>query len=299
MPSQSFKNFMKVMEEEREVREKYSQSLKRIRLMMSAFDNRYPLAEDVQVEPVDNAPIGGEWIRVPESRAERVILYIHGGCYIAGSHVTVRECCSRIARASEATVFSLDYRLAPEHAAPAALDDVIAAYRWLLASGYDPKNIVISGESAGGGLTIAALTRLRDSGELPSPSAGIPISPWIDMTLSHKSLKTNIGRDFASVVPLEIGAQLYVADGDPKHPDVSPLYGELGGIPPLLIQVGGAEVLLDDGLAIAHKARMDGVDVTLQVWPDMVHVWHWFGSEFDEARDAIEAIGAFVKSRLQ
>jgi monoterpene epsilon-lactone hydrolase len=227
-----------------------------------------------------------------------VILYIHGGCYISGSPVTVRECCARLARAAAAKVLNVDYRLAPEHPFPAALDDVLAAYEWLLKTGYNASNIVIAGESAGGGLTIAALMKIRDDGRLPMPALGVPISPWVDMTLQHKSLKCNLSRDIASTVPLEIGARLYVGDSDPRGPYVSPLFGNLAGLPPMLIQVGGGEVLLDDGLAVAHEARRQGVDMTLEVWPEMVHVWHWYATEVDEGREAIESIGDFIKRRL-
>lgn len=295
MASHSFQTFMQKMDQEREAREHYSQSLRRVRLAMDSLDGRYPLADDVRVEPVDAGGVPAEWVTTPVSRSDRAILYVHGGCYIAGSRATVRECCSRVARAAEARVLNVDYRLAPEHPFPAALDDVVAAYAWLLSTGQDPRRTAIAGESAGGGLTIAALMKIRDDGRLPLPALGIPISPWIDMTLGHQTLVRNVGRDIASVVPLQIGAQHYVGTGDPRGGYVSPLYGDLAGLPPLLIQVGGGEVLLDDGIAIAHKARRAGVDVTLEVWPDMVHVWHWFSSEIDEGVEAIDSIGRYFK----
>lgn len=296
--SASFKKYMQLMDEQKAARDYVSQTLDLVRMAIKGFDDRYPLASDIKVESVDAGGVPAEWVTCPNSRPERVILYTHGGCYISGAPSTVRECCSRLSRAAEARVLSVDYRLAPEHPYPAALDDTVAAYEWLVKSGYDPRNIVISGESAGGGLTIAMLMKIRDEARLPMPALGVPVSPWIDMTLQHKSLKTNVGRDIASTVPLEIGAKHYVGDSDPRGPYVSPIFGDLTGLPPLLIQVGGGEVLLDDGLAIAHKARREGVDVTLQVWPEMTHVWHWFSSILDEGAQAIDDIGEYIKSRL-
>jgi len=298
VPSESFKQYMRVAEKYKDLRDRYSQSLELVREFIKSFDGRFPLAPDVKVDAIDAGGVPAEWVTSSDSRAERVILYIHGGCYISGSPVTVRECCARLARAAAAKVLNVDYRLAPEHPFPAALDDVLAAYEWLLKTGYNASNIVIAGESAGGGLTIAALMKIRDDGRLPMPALGVPISPWVDMTLQHKSLKCNLSRDIASTVPLEIGARLYVGDSDPRGPYVSPLFGNLAGLPPMLIQVGGGEVLLDDGIAIAHEARRQGVDMTLEVWPEMVHVWHWYATEVDEGREAIESIGDFIKRRL-
>ncbi|MEY2756630.1 MAG: hypothetical protein RIR33_408 [Pseudomonadota bacterium] len=296
--SKSYAKLKKTFEQEREVREKFSQSIEGVRAAMDSFGGRFALAKDITVEHLNAGGVPAEWVAAQNSRSEVVILYIHGGCYVSGAPLTVRECCARIARAAAARVLSVDYRLAPEHPFPAPLDDVLSAYGWLLDQGYKAKSIVIAGESAGGGLTIAALMKIRDDGRLPMPALGVPISPWIDMTMQHETLERNVGRDIASVVPLHLGAKAYVGAGDPRGPYVSPLFGDLRGLPPLLIQVGGAEVLLDDGIAIAHKARREGVDVSFQVWPEMFHVWHWFGTELDEAREAIEEIGAFIKSKI-
>lgn len=295
MASDSYKKLKKQFDADREVRERFSQTLGDVRMAMATLDNRFPLPDDVSVDRVDAGGIPSEWVVAPNAHAERVILYTHGGCYISGSPATVRECCARLSRAAEARVLNIDYRLAPEHPFPAALDDTLTAYRWLLESGYQPGNIVISGESAGGGLTIAALMKIRDEGIAP-PAAGVPVSPWIDMTLGGETLKRNLGRDIASTTPLAIGAELYVGKSDPRHPHASPLFGDLANLPPMLIQVGGGEVLLDDAIAIAHKARLAGNDLTFEVWPDMFHVWHWFASVLDEGRSAIESIGRYVKA---
>ncbi len=298
MASESYTRLMQTLDAQRPVREAFSQSLTGVRQAMASFEGRYPPPEDVVVTSVLAGAAPAEFVDAPNALVTRVILYIHGGCYISGSPRTVRECCAHLSRAARARVLSVDYRLAPEHPFPAALDDVLDAYAWLLDQGHDPANICLSGESAGGGLTIAALLRIRDEGRLPMPALAVPVSPWVDMTLSGQSLTRNVGRDIASTVPLAIGAKAYVGGGDPRGPYVSPIFASLQGLPPMLIQVGGGEVLLDDAIAIAHIARRDGVDLTFEVWPDMFHVWHWFASELDEGRDAIKAIGAFIESRL-
>lgn len=296
--SESFQRYWRTREAEKPYRDMISDTMENVRRGIASFDNRYPLGDDITVTPVDAGGVPAEWVVAANARDERVILYIHGGCYISGGPSTVRECASRIGRASDARVLNIDYRLAPEHPFPAALDDTVAAYRWLLETGVEAKNVILCGESAGGGLTIAALMKIRDDGQLPMPALGVPISPWIDMTLDHKTLTTNVGRDIASTMPLHIGARMYVGDSDPKGPYVSPLFGDLTGLPPLLIQVGGGEVLLDDGIAIAHRARRQGVDVTFEVWPHQTHVWHWFATELEDAAQAIDAIGTYIKTRM-
>lgn len=297
MASKSFRELMKQHDAVKEVRERFSKTIEHVRLSIASFDGRYPLAEDVTVTQVDAGGVPSEWVVSGDAIDDRVVLYIHGGCFISGSPKTVRECCARISKASRCRVLNIDYRLAPEHPYPAALDDCVTAYRWLLAEGYDPQRIAISGESAGGGLTISTLMRIRDDG-IPAPAAGIPVSPWTDMTLTNESLKRNVGRDLATTEPLFLGANAYVGESDPKHPYISPQFGDLSGLPPLLIQVGGAEVLLDDGIAIAHELRKAGNDLTLEVWPDMIHVWHWFATDLDEGREAIVSIGKFIDQHL-
>lgn len=298
MPSPSFQQFMRKFDDIRPQVEAQSQNVDDVRSALAFFEGHYRLADDVVVEPVVCNGIPAEWVSVAGCRSDQVILYIHGGCFISGSPATVREFCSRLARAAAMRVLCVDYRLAPEHPFPAALDDVLAAYAWLIDTGFTGDDIVIAGESAGGGLTFSALMSLRDSGRLPMPRLGVPISPWIDMTLTNKSLQTNVLRDVASTGPLFIGARCYAAGTDPADPLVSPLFGDLHDLPPLLIQAGGGEVLLDDALAIAHKARRQGVDVTLDIWPDMVHIWHWYASRILEGAQAIEAIGTWIRARM-
>ncbi len=299
MPSQSFFRFMAAFRDVMPEVRAQSETLEGVRTAIAFFNGRYRLDPDISVTPVDAGGVPAEWVCCDASREDRVMLYIHGGCYISGSPETVRECCARLARACGVRVLSIDYRLAPEHPYPAAVDDCLAAYAWLIGEGVDPGKLVVAGESAGGGLTLATLMRLHDEGTLPLPAAGVPISPWIDLTLSHATLTTNAARDIASVAPLAMGARLYVGeDGDPRAPYTSPLFGSLSGLPPLLIQVGGGEVLLDDAIAIAHAARRQGVEVTFEVWPAMVHIWHWYAARLEEGAAAIAAIGDYVRGRI-
>jgi acetyl esterase/lipase len=196
-------------------------------------------------------------------------------------------------------VLSLDYRLAPEHPHPAAVTDAVAAYRWLLDQGIAPEHIAISGDSAGGGLTVATLLKLRDDG-VPLPAAAAPLSPWIDMEGTGDSMTTNaeldisVGRDTLVVM----SGHFLGPDGDAKDPLAAPLHADLGGLPPLLIQVGGHETLLDDSTRLAEQAELAGVDVTLEVWPEMQHVFQLYAGRIPEASQAVTRIGEYLRPRL-
>jgi monoterpene epsilon-lactone hydrolase len=270
-------------------------SIERMRAGMEKTAER--VAPDVNCQPIDAGEFRAEWIVAPNAEADRVILYLHGGGYVMGSINTHRAMIARISRAAQARVLALEYRLAPEHPFPAAVDDATAAYRWLLAQGYQPNKIVISGDSAGGGLTFATLVALRDS-NIPLPAAAVPISPWTDLAATGASIKSRaevdpmVGRE--GLHPM---AQHYAGEADLKDPLVSPLYAELAGLPPLLIHVGDSEVLLDDSTRIAERALAAGVDVTLEVWPEMIHVWHVFAKILPEGQQAIDRIGEFVLAR--
>jgi epsilon-lactone hydrolase len=252
------------------------------------------VARDVKCEPLRIGDIPAEWIIPPEAASDRVILYLHGGGYVMGSIATHRATVARIARASKARGLAIDYRLAPEHKFPAAVEDAVAAYKWLLAQGYKPGKIVIAGDSAGGGLTLAALLSIRDQ-KLPTPAAGVPISAWADLEGTGKSFQTRAARDpmvgSGNLGPM---AKNYVGDQDPKHPLASPIHADFRGLPPLLIQVGDAEVLLDDSTRVAERAKSAGVKVDLEVWDDMFHVWHAFAKILPEGQQAIDKIGKFV-----
>ncbi len=252
------------------------------------------VARDVKCEPIRVGDIGAEWIDPPDVASDRVILYLHGGGYVMGSINTHRATIARIARAAKARALALDYRLAPEHKFPAAVDDSLAAYKWLIAQGYKPNKIVIAGDSAGGGLTLAALLAIRDA-KLPMAAAGVAISPWADMEGTGDSFKTRADRD-PMVGSGNLGgmAKNYVGDQDPKHPLASPIHADYRGLPPLLIQVGDAETLLDDSNRVAARAKAGGVKVDLEVWDDMIHVWHAFAKILPEGQQAIDKIGKFV-----
>jgi epsilon-lactone hydrolase len=201
---------------------------------------------------------------------------------------------ARISRAAQAKALALDYRLAPEHPFPAAVEDATAAYRWLLAQGYKPGKIVISGDSAGGGLVLATLLALRDA-QTPLPAAAVPISAWSDMEGTGASMKTRASKDpmVANGSLLDM-AKVYVGNADRRNPLASPLHGDYRGLPPMLMQVGDAEILLDDSTRVAEKAKAAGVKVDLEVWPEMVHVWHVYAKILPEGQQAIDRIGRYV-----
>jgi acetyl esterase/lipase len=222
------------------------------------------------------------------------MLYVHGGGYILGSMRTHRVMLAHLARASGIMVLGLEYRLAPENPFPAPVDDTVAAYRWLLTRGYDPRKIVLAGDSAGGGLVVAALVAMRYVGE-PLPAAGICLSPWVDMEAAGQSFITNAASD-PSVAKERIVrmAGVYLAGKSAQAPLASPIHADLRGLPPLLIQVGSIETLLDDAKALAERAEAAGVSVELEVWEDMPHVWHLFAPMLPEAQQAIARVGEFV-----
>lgn len=253
--------------------------------------------EGVTCTPVDAGGVSAEWSVAAGVDEAKVVLYVHGGGYVMGSAGSHRDVTGRLSKAAGARVLSLNYRLAPEHPFPAPVDDAVAAYRWLLAQGISPGNIAVAGDSAGGGLAIATLLALRDAGE-PLPAAGIGISPWVDMEGTGESMTTRAAVD--PVVQKEglLGmAKLYLGAADPKNPLAAPLHADLAGLPPLLLQVGDAETLLDDSTRLAEKARAAGVDVTLKVWDEMPHVWHLFAPILPEGRQAIDEIGSFFQAR--
>ena len=227
--------------------------------------------------------------------ADRAILYLHGGGYVFGSPVSHRDLGEYLSKAARISVYMLDYRLAPENPYPAAVDDATAAYRALLEMGFKPGNIAISGDSAGGGLTVATLLNIRNQ-KLPMPACAVPLSPWADLECTGETMETNAAVDPMVQRPLTRQlSDLYVTDGNLRDPLASPIHGDLTGLPPLLIQVGERETLLDDSVRIAANARKAGVDVTLEVEPGQIHVFQIFASRLDEGVAAIDRMGAFIR----
>jgi len=233
------------------------------------------------------------------SQPDRHVLFLHGGGYIAGSPSLYRQLTWRIASAAQARVLSIDYRLAPEHPFPAALDDAMAAYRWLLAEEDGAaERIAVMGDSAGGGLALSLLLRLRDEC-VSLPAAAAALSPWTDLALTGRSFRMNAGIDpLLSAEQARRFVHHYLAGTDPCSPYASPLYGEPAGLPPTIIQVGSDEVLLDDAVRMADRMRTSGCRVELEIWPRMPHVWHLFAPMVPEAQRAIEHLGVFITEAM-
>ena len=257
--------------------------------------SRFPLDDDIKCERVGAGGVPAEWVVAPEAVDDRIMVYLHGGGYLVGSMRTHRVTLSKISRVAAARVLGLDYRLSPESHFPAPVEDTVAAYRWLLSNGADPKKIVFGGDSAGGGLTVSAFVALRYLGE-PLPAAGICISAWTDLDHTGESMITNAEVDpNISRERLTGMAKTYMGGKDLRAPLASPIYADLHGLPPLLIMVGSIEVLLDDSTRLAERARAAGVDVTLEVWDDMPHNWPLFAPILPEGQQAIGRIGEFIR----
>jgi len=257
----------------------------------------FPLAADVTQQSVSAGGVPAEWVSVPESRPDRVIFYLHGGGYVIGSLNTHRELASRIARATQARALVIDYRLAPEHPFPAAVEDATAAYRWLIGTGVPPARIAFAGDSAGGGLTLATLLALRDA-RLPLPAAGVCMSPWTDLEGTGASAQPGGADDpLLELAGLREMGRHY-ASANLRHPHAAPLYASYRGLPPLLIQVGTREILLDDSTRVATKAKAEGVDVTIEAWDGLIHVWQLFGPTVPEAEQAVARIGEFARKHF-
>lgn len=265
-----------------------------MRSNMDRVGGKYPEGVTGEAATVNGVP--GEWVWAEGADSDAVVLYLHGGGYVAGSIASHKNLTGHLAKAVGCRVFVADYRLAPENPFPAAVDDAVAAYRGLVNDeGIDPARIAVSGDSAGGGLTVATLLALRDEGD-PLPSAAVPISAWIDLDGTGDSMKTRAEAD-PMVTPgsLSIIGGMYVGDGDRKDPLASPIHADMTGLPPMLIQVGDAEVLLDDSVRLAAMIEAAGGEATLKVWPEMVHVWHAAAGFVPESDEAIKELADFVR----
>lgn len=257
----------------------------------------YQQPPDVTFDTVTAGGVPAEWVTPEGFDAGRAIVYCHGGGYATGAAATFRSLTSHLARATRVRVLAVDYRLAPEHPYPAALDDALAAYRSLLAD-HSPEDIAFVGDSSGGGLVLGALVALRDAGD-PLPAAAVCLCPWTDLTLSGGSLETNAASDvMVRAATLRLMSDAYLGSVEATTPTASPLFADLAGLPPLLIQVGAGEILLDDAKRLAERAAASGVDVTLDVADDGFHVWHSFADMLPEAREAIAQVAAYLDTRL-
>jgi acetyl esterase/lipase len=267
-------------------------TLEESRAGFEAMISGFTVPADVRVVPVQAGSVPAAWVSTPGARDDGALLYLHGGGYILGSIRTHTELCGRLARATGLRVLPIDYRLAPEHRHPAAVEDAVAAWRWLLAQGVDASRCAIAGDSAGGGLALATLVALRAEG-LPLPACAVCLSPFTNLSAERPD-EAN-GDPLLTPEAIQMMAAAYLQGADPKQPTASPVFADLAGLPPLLIQVGTRERLLPDSLRVAERARAAGVDVTLERGEGLIHVWHLFGPEMPEAREAVARIGAFVR----
>ncbi len=265
------------------------------RARMDGFGARYTVPDGVRVEPVDAGGVAAEWTVSPEADPSRVVIFLHGGGYISGSIASHRHMVAQLGREARARTLALGYRLAPEHPFPAALEDTLAAYRFLLAQGIKPEHIAFCGESAGGGLALAAMVSLRDAGD-PLPACALLSSPWVDLEQTGATMQTKAAVDPLIQKPyLDDLAAQYRHGADARNPLVSPLYADLRGLPPLLVHVGTAETLLYDSIRLAAAAGSADVRVTLDIWPDMIHAFTLFYQQVSVGRQALTQAGAFIR----
>lgn len=263
---------------------------------ISSHQNKL-IPNDVKFEQIDAGGVPAEWIINPGVKNKQLIFYLFSGGYMLGTSETRRFIPYLLGRETKMRCLNISYRLSPEHPFPAPLEDSINTYKWLLSTGISSNYIIMAGASAGGGLAIATILKLRDLG-LPLPIAAVLLSPWVDLTCSGESLKTNA--KFAPLGPniVEIMANAYLNEEDPKNPFASPLYADLRGLPPLLIHAGSIEILLDDSISLAEQAKSAGVNVTLEVWEGMPHVFHNFGDDLPDSKKAIANISKFIQNNL-
>jgi acetyl esterase/lipase len=259
----------------------------------------WPVADDVKLAAVDVMGLPGEWSIAPGSDASRVLLFFHGGGYCSGSIVSHRPMVTEAGRAAGTRTLAIAYRLSPEHPFPAAYDDALTAWRFLQNQGIAASHIAIGGDSAGAGLAVALITQLRDAHE-ELPACAWLVSPWMDLTLSGSTLTTKDAIDpIIHKAYLNELVDAYLPAGmEPSDSRVSPLYGRVSGFPPMLIQVGSAETLLDDAVRFARIAGAADVAVTLEIWPHMIHAWPLWNAQLEPGRRALASAGAFVRARI-
>jgi acetyl esterase/lipase len=275
-------------------REKLVGDLDQVRRGFEEMLTQFPPAPGVTFEAAQIGSIPGVWAIPSEAVDGRVLLYLHGGGYAIGSSTAYRPLASELASRMKARVLIPDYRLAPENQYPAALEDAVSTYRWLLDQGIPAESIALAGDSCGGGLAVATLVAIRDAG-LPMPAGAAVFSAWADLEVTCASMTSKAAADFVlNADGLRGMAGAYLGATPPRTPGASPIYADLKGLPPLLIQVGATEILLDDSTRLAANAGAAGVKVRLDIWPEMFHVWHSWSALLDEAAEALDDAAAFL-----
>ena len=270
-------------------------TLDKMRADWDALSSSHPSKLGAKEEKVDAGGVKAVWFDAPGAAQDRVILYFHGGGYVFGGPVSHGGLAAQLSKSAKSRVLFVDYRLAPEHPFPAAADDGFAAYKWLLAQGYKPGRIAISGDSAGGGLCLSTLLAIKQN-KLPLPACAAPLSPWVDMEALGDSMTSKDAEDPIVKKAMLLNLVSMVVSPDKlRDPKISALYGDFSGLPPLLIHVGSRETLLDDSRRIADRAKKAGVKVTLKEWQGQIHVFQVFSTRLDEAVQALDEIGAFVQ----
>lgn len=252
------------------------------------------LPPEVEITPLKIGEIYAEWMKLPQNNVQKVVLYFHGGMYVTGSTESHRPHVIKFVQGSGVNALVFNYRLAPEHPFPAALDDALAAYRFLLNQGFEARSIVFAGDSAGAGLCLATLLAIKDKG-IALPAAAAVLSPWTDLALTGESYRTNMEKCMSPKGSAENASRFYAGENDRKNPFISPLYGDLSNLPPLYISAGTNEILRDDSVRFAEKAKLAGVDVTLKVGEGMCHCYPAFGNLFRESKQALSEICDFLK----
>lgn len=271
-----------------------------LRTGLDALSRRFKMPKGVIVETLDVGGRPAQWLRPKDAAAEAAILYLHGGAYVAGSLNSHRSMAAHLAKASKVAVLLLDYRLAPEHAYPAALNDAQAAWEWLQhEAGLRHSRVLIAGDSAGGGLALACVHRLRDQAQ-PLPAGVLLLSPWTDLLMQGETMRTRLGQDpfFFSLDPLHACAALYAGKHSRAAVEISPVYGAYQGFPELFVQVGNDELLLSDAERVVAQAQAAGVKAQLEVWPGMWHVWQMAVNLVPESRRAIAQLGRAAQRML-
>jgi acetyl esterase/lipase len=262
-----------------------------------ALQENNSIPNNIKFKRMNTGSVESEWVYTPDLDDQKVLFHLFGGGYIMGNLDSRRWIASIYMRETNLRCLNIGYRLAPEHPYPAALEDSITVYKWLLSQDFDPQKVIICGESAGGGLAMATLLKIREL-KLPMPASAILISPWVDLEGRGKSLRTNYKYEPILADGSKLMAMLYAGKNSKKNPYISPIYAELGGLPPLLLQAGGIEVIRDEVVLFTEQAKNAGVDVTLEVYERMTHVFQRFANKLEESMDAWNNIRNFIKKHV-